>query len=100
MAEECLINSITNPSSTSSFVNGDTVNVTWTNNGFCNNWNVSTIVLQTSYPVGNWSNVSTLFNGIDSVPSNSRSVTLPSTTLPTGDYYRLKVTYASEGLEE
>jgi len=89
----CRISSITNPTSSSSFIAGNTVNVTWNYSGQCGDWNVSKIQLQSNYPSGSWSNVSTLFNGVDPATSGSKSVTLPSSSLNYGDYYRLKVTY-------
>ena len=95
----CDITSITNPTDTSSFQAGSGVNVTWNYSGQCGSWNVTKIVLQSAYPVGVWHNVSTLFNSLDAVTSGSRSVTLPSSGLAYGDYYRLKVTYEMEDME-
>ena len=95
----CEITSITNPTSTSSFQVGSTVNVTWTNTGSgCNDWNVSQIDLQSNQPSG-WNTVSTVFLGIDGVTSNSKSITLPSSVSAYGDYYRLKVIYTQEDEE-
>ena len=93
----CDITSITNPTSTSSFVAGSSVNVTWSDSGLgCNDWNVTQIVLQTNYQSNSWSNVSTLFTGLHRVTSNAKSVTLPSSGLNYGDYYRLKINYEQE----
>jgi len=96
----CEITSITNPTSSSSFVAGSTVNVTWNRTAglSCSSWNVTQIKLQ-SNAGGGWSDVSTLFNGLDLVSSNSQSVTLPSSLNSYGDIFRLKVSYEEESGE-
>ena len=94
----CSITQVTNPSSSSSYTTGDTVTITWNRSSqfSCSTWNVTQVKLQSNIS-GSWSDVTTLFNGTDSVNSQSLNVTLPSSiSSGYGDYFRFKITYEEE----
>jgi|10_taG_2_1085330.scaffolds.fasta_scaffold263917_2 hypothetical protein len=90
----CTITQVSSPSGSSAYDPGDTINVTWNNNGVCGfgGWVVSEIKLQ--YWDGNsWNNVSTLFNGTVNVTTGSQQVTLANSYSNYGDAYRLRMKY-------
>ena len=94
----CQITQVTNPTSSSSVEAGSNTVVKWNHNSTtaCNNWTVSEIKLQTSYPSGVfWSNVSTLWSSIEDVTDGSEgiTVTIPSSINIFGDYYRMRIKY-------
>ena len=95
---ECQITQITNPTSSSSVENGSNMVVRWNHNvtALCNRWNINEIKLQTSYPGGSWTNVSTLYIASgDGVTDGSEgiTVTIPSSIDVFGDHYRMRIEY-------
>ena len=95
----CNINSITSPSSSAAFDPGDSFIVRWTDNTACNNWTVSELKLQ-YYNGSAWSDVSTLWTGIEDVDNGSEgiSVTLANSYSNYGDAYRVRIKYADAEL--
>ena len=94
----CSIVSIDNPTGSSSVEKGSNMVVQWTHNHTvaCSDWSINEIKLQTSYPAGNWSDVSTLYSAAGTGVTDGTegvTVTIPSSINVYGDYYRLKIEY-------
>tara|TARA_R100001530_G_scaffold14867_2_gene13314 strand:+ start:9767 stop:10069 length:303 start_codon:yes stop_codon:yes gene_type:complete len=92
----CTITQVSSPSSTSAYDPGDTITVTWNNNGMCSgglgSWVVNEIKLQ-YYDGNSWNDISTLYSGAVSVTTGSKQVTLANSYANYGDAYRLRMKY-------
>ena len=95
----CFINTVSNPDSNDQFDLGESVNVTWTNNGDCSGSNakrVTEIKLQRNIS-GSWSDVETLWTGSRNVTANSQTVSMPNSVPVYGDVYRVRLKYELVG---